>query len=53
MFNGKFKAGDDEGVRRFIDIFAVVKSTSAERLQIHIHAAHNPLSVKDVAYLEA
>lgn len=97
FFSGKFKAGDYEGARRFMDIFAqkgylceenmlrlqraeelaqiygvsvpeiamryvfsnemnifaVVSTTSAERLQMNIRAANNPLSAKDVAYLEA
>lgn len=97
FFSGKFKAGDYEGARRFMDIFAqkgylceenmlrlrraeelavkfgvsvpeiamryvfsnemnifaVVSTTSAERLQMNIRAANNPLSAKDISYLEA
>ena len=34
-------------------IFAVVSTTSAERLQMNIHAANSPLSSEDAAYLEA
>ena len=97
FFSGKFKAGDYEGARRYLDtfaqkgylceenmlhlqraeelaakygvsvseiamryvfsnemnIFAVVSTTSSERLQMNINAANNPLSAEDAAYLEA
>ena len=97
FFSGKFKAGDYEGARRYLDtfaqkgylceenmlrlqraeelavkygvsvseiamryvfsnemnIFAVVSTTSPERLQMNINAANNPLSAEDVSYLEA
>ena len=36
-----------------MNIFAVVSTTSAERLLMNIHAANNPLSTKDAAYLGA
>ena len=36
-----------------MNIFAVVSTTSAERLRMNIHAANNPLSAEDAAYLEA
>ena len=36
-----------------MNIFAVISTTSAERLQMNIHASNNPLSTKDAAYLEA
>ena len=36
-----------------MNIFAVVSTTSSERLQMNINAANNPLSAEDVAYLEA
>ena len=35
-----------------MNIFAVVSTTSAERLRMNIHAADNPLSAEDAAYLE-
>ena len=36
-----------------MNIFAVVSTTSSERLQMNINAANNPLSAEDVSYLEA
>ena len=35
------------------NIFIAASSTSAQRLQINLHAANNPLSMKDTKYLEA
>ncbi len=97
LFSGKFRAGDYEGARRYMDsfaqkgylceenmkrlsraeelakrygasvpeiamryvfssemnIFAVVSTTSAERLRMNIRASNNPLSAEDSAYLES
>lgn len=36
-----------------MNIFAVVSTTSAQRLQMNIHASNNPLSAEEAAYLEA
>ena len=36
-----------------MNIFAVVSTTSSERLRMNINAANNPLSAEDVSYLEA
>ena len=36
-----------------MNIFAVVNTTSSERLQMNLRAANNPLNAKDTAYLEA
>ena len=36
-----------------MNIFAVVSTTSTERLRMNINAANNPLSAEDIAYLES